>query len=306
MNHGKIILAGGSGFLGTSLARFFRERGYDDIVNLTRSSGPSDLFRQVTWDGRTLGPWQTEFDGALAVINFAGRNVNCRYNARNRREIVESRVDSVRVIDRAIANYKMPPKVLIQAATLAILGDAGSEPRDESASTGVGFSPDVARAWESAFNGTTTLDTRRVLLRISFALDAAGGALGTLAGLAKCFLGGPVGTGRQYISWIHIADLCRLILWCIENENARGLYNATAPNAVTNAEFMRELRRALHRPWNPPAPAWAVKLGSIFMRTESELALWGRNGIPKRLLAEGFRFDFDNLHNALQNIYPKS
>lgn len=306
---GRVVLAGGTGFLGTALARELVRRGADVLV-LTRDPARrrrrhhfSDAVRFVEWDGKSLGPWAKKLDGARAVVNFTGRNVNCRYRAANRRAILESRVDSVRVIDQAIRRCENPPAVLVQAATLAIVGDAGDAVLDESAQPGVGFSPDVAKAWEAAFNETNTPDTRRVLLRISFALGRDGGALGTLAALTKCFLGGTVGTGQQYVSWIHVDDLCRAILWTIENDHARGLYNVTAPNPVTNREFMRELRRALHRPWSPPAPAWAVKIGAFLMRTESELALWGRKGVPKRLSEEGFEFRYPELRAALADLY---
>lgn len=305
MSTGKVILAGGSGFLGQATARELLAHGYHVVV-LTRARRQGrfgDPVREVTWDGKSDGDWSRELDGARAVVNFAGRNVNCRYNARNRREILESRVDSVRAVDRAILACASPPRVVVQAATLAIVGDAGDAERDETAPPGTGFSPDVAKAWEAAFAETPTPATRRVLLRISFALGRDGGALGTLARLAKCFLGGTVGSGRQYVSWIHVADLTRLIHWSIENDRARGLYNATSPGPVTNAAFMRELRRALHRPWSPPAPAWAVRAGSVVLRTESELALWGRRGVPRRLLEEGFTFGFPELRAALADLY---
>lgn len=303
----KVILPGGTGFLGTALARQLVARGYE-VVILTRRQGRlsdpvSQNVRYVTWDGRTLSAWSRELEGAEAVVNFTGRNVNCRYGPRNRRDILESRVDSVRVLNVAIRACADPPRTFIQAATLAILGDAGGEPKDDSAPPGVGFSPDVAKAWEQAFYETPTPATRKVLLRISFALAAEGGALGTLAALARCFLGGTVGRGSQYVSWIHISDLCRAIVWAIENDAARGAYNATAPNPVTNAAFMRALRRAVRRPWSPPAPAWAVRLGSFFLRTEPELALWGRRGVPKRLLEEGFTFRFPEVRAALEDLY---
>lgn len=303
----KVILPGGTGFLGTALARELAARGYEVVILTRRPGRVSDPvtpnLRRVSWDGKTPGEWSRELEGAEAVVNFTGRNVNCRYGPRNRREMLESRVDSVRVLNAAIRACVEPPRTFIQAATLAILGDAGDEPKDDSAPPGVGFSPDVAKAWEQAFYETPTPATRKVLLRISFALAAEGGALGTLAALARCFLGGTVGRGSQYVSWIHISDLCRAIVWAIENDAAQGTYNATAPNPVTNATFMRELRQALRRPWSPPAPAWAVRLGSFFLRTEPELALWGRRGVPKRLLEEGFNFRFTDVRAALEDLY---
>jgi uncharacterized protein (TIGR01777 family) len=303
----KIILPGGTGFLGTALARELIARDYEVVILTRRQCRLSDTelarVRHVPWDAKTLGPWARELEGAEAVVNFTGRNVNCRYDARNRRAILESRVDSVRVLNEAILACAAPPKTFVQAATLAILGDAGDEPKDDAAPPGVGFSPDVAKAWERAFYETPTPGTRKVLLRISFALAANGGALRTLAALTRCFLGGTVGRGSQYVSWVHLADLCRVIVWAIENHRAAGTYNATAPNPVTNATFMRELRRALRRPWSPPAPAWAVRLGCVILRTEPELALWGRRGIPKRLLEEGFTFRFTDVRAALEEAY---
>ena len=305
----KVILPGGTGFLGTALARELANRGYEVVILTRRQCRFSDAaranVRHVLWDAKTQGTWARELDGAEAVVNFTGRNVNCRYHARNRRAILESRLDSVRALHVAILACENPPKVFVQAATLAILGDAGDKPKDDDAPPGVGFSPNVAKAWEAAFYETPTPRTRKVLLRISFALAADGGALGTLAKLARCFLGGTVGRGSQYVSWIHVADLCRAIVWAIENDDAGGTYNATSPNAVTNREFMRELRRVLHRPWCPPAPACAVRLGSFFLRTESELALWGRRGVPRRLTDEGFTFRFTDIRAALENIYSE-
>jgi len=300
----RVILAGGTGFLGRALSDALLGKGYEVVV-LTRSppAGARDGVRFVQWDGKTRGHWAAELDGAGAVVNLAGKNVNCRYTPQNLREIDESRVNAVKGVAQAINACQNKPLVLVQAATTAIYGDAGDRVCDETAPPGEGIPPATATKWEDAFNGSPTPGVRRVILRISFALGAGGGALPVLAGLTRWFLGGAVGTGRQYISWIHLDDVTRLFLWAIENERAEGLYNATSPNPVTNAEFMRELRRVLHRPWAPPTPAPLVRVGSFFMRTEPVLALTGRRCVPARLQREGFTFDYPKLPEALRAVF---
>jgi len=303
MKTNRIILAGGSGFLGRALASALAMRGYEPVI-LTRSPAPfaSGHGREIEWDGSTLGPWAETIDGAAAVVNLAGRNVNCRYTRANRREINDSRTNSVRVIGAAIAASKAPPKVWVQAASLAIYGDAGDRWCDESAPAGEGFPVETCRLWEDSFAAAQTPRTRGVLWRIGFALGQNGGVLSMLSTLARWFIGGTTGTGRQFISWIHVADLERMFLWAIEREDVSGVFNATSPEPVTNGEFMRELRRAVHRPWSPPAPAWTVHIGSWFLRTEAVLALTGRRCTPRRFLDLGFPFEFPTLRPALENL----
>lgn len=301
----RIVIAGGSGFIGRSLQHHFYCLGYEVVV-LTRSphvvTGPA---RHVGWDGRTLGPWVEEIHGAAAIVNLAGRSVDCRYHEANRRVIRESRVDSVRVLGEAIARIKSPsgaPGVWVQAATTAIYGEAGDAVLDESATPAEGFSPHVAKAWEQAFHEVNAPHTRKVLLRISFVLGPHGGALRKLLSLARWGLGGSAGSGRQWVSWIDHRDLDRIVAWAIGNHAAAGLYHATSPSPVMNVEFMRELRRAVHRPWSPPAPAWAVRVGSFVLRTEPELALKGRRCVPRRLLKESFVFEHTDLTATLRSV----
>ena len=304
MKRNRVILAGGSGFLGRALAARLASRG-DQVIILSRSAARGETTAGISyaqWDGRTLGGWASHLEGARAVVNFTGKNVNCRYTEKNLREIDESRVDSVKVMAEAINACREKPQVLVQSATTAIYGDAGDRVCDDHAPPGDGIPPTTAKKWEAAFAAHPTPGVRRVLLRISFALGTAGGALPVLAGLTKWFLGGAVGNGRQYISWIHLDDLVRLFVWAIENERAEGLYNATAPGPVTNAQFMRELRRALHRPWSPPTPAPLVHVGCFFMRTEPVLALTGRRCVPARLLQDGFIFEHPDLPEALRDV----
>jgi uncharacterized protein (TIGR01777 family) len=302
----RIVLAGGSGFIGRALGDHLRRHGYDLIV-LTRGEAKSaDGVTYVHWDGRTVGDWARYLDGAEAVVNLAGRNVNCRYNAKNREEIRRSRIDAVQAVGEAIAACTTPPRVLIQSSTTAMYIQTDDAILDESARPASGFSPDTAVMWEEAFNSVPTPRTRRVLLRISFVLGRSGGALRTLERLTRWFMGGRAGSGRQWISWVHIKDLCRIVRFAIEREDVQGLYHATAPNPVTNAQFMRELRRALRRPWSPPVPRLAVRFGSWVMRTEAELARRGRRCIPRRLMDLGFEFHFPHLPLALADLYGQT
>jgi uncharacterized protein (TIGR01777 family) len=259
--------------------------------------------REVEWDGRNVcASWARELEGAAAVVNLTGRSVDCRHTAANRREILESRIHSVGAVGRAIRACNEPPRVLVQAGSLAVYGDAGARVCDEGAPAGRGFSAEVCLRWERAFDSLELPATRKVLLRTGFVLGRDGGALPRLARLARLYLGGTIGGGRQYVSWLHARDFCRIVLWAVEREDARGVFNATGPAPVTNAEFMCELRCALKRRWSPRTPAWLVRLGSFLLRTEAELALAGRRAIPDRLVEGNFKFVYTNLESALADL----
>ena len=299
----RCVLAGGSGFLGTALADELVLKGYEVIV-LTRSpTNATGKVRYVKWDGKALGEWLETIDGSEAVINFTGKSVNCRYTPENCREIRSSRVDSVKILAEAIGRCKNPPKAWVQCASLAIYGDTGERTCDENAVPGEGFSAETCLLWEQAFDSVQLPATRKVLFRIGFVLGRNEGALGTLAKLVKFYLGGTVGNGRQYISWLHQRDLNQMFLWGIERTETRGVFNAASPTPVTNAEFMRELRRVLNRPWSPTVPAWAVRLGARMMGTEAELALTGRRCVPTRFQEKGFHFMYPVLREALEDLY---
>lgn len=302
VSKGRVVLAGGSGFLGRALAEAFEHAGYEPVVLTRRAKRTRSGVRQVEWDGRNVGAWARELEGAAAVVNLAGRSVDCRHTPRHRREIVESRVRSVEAIGNAIAACAEPPKVLVQAASLAVYGDAGRRVCCEDAPAGQGFPVEVCLRWEQVYDSFELPATRKVLLRTGFVLGRDGGALPTLARLARLYLGGTVGEGHQYISWLHVRDFCRLVLWSVENANAAGVYNATGPCPVTNAEFMCELRCALKRPWSPRIPAWLVRLGAFLLRTEPALALEGRRCLPERLVEEHFKFLYTNLESALADL----
>lgn len=298
-----VVIAGGRGFLGSALAAHLCRNGYR-VVILSRSPEPAAVpaAEIVQWDAKSLGAWKDRLEGATAVINIVGKSVNCRYTHENRREIQASRLDSVRVLGQAIAGCRQPPEVLVQASSLAIYGDAGKRLCTEQTPPATGFSPEVCIQWEAAVNAMKLPATRTVILRIGFALGKDGGALQPLAALAKWFLGGSVGAGNQYISWIHIHDLNEMFRWSVERPVLSGVFNATGPTPVTNREFMRELRSSLRRPWIPPTPSWAVKAGAFLMGTEASLALTGRRCTPARFLEDGFQFRFPQLKGALADI----
>jgi uncharacterized protein (TIGR01777 family) len=305
-NKSNIVLAGGSGFLGKALAAALVGRGYP-VAILSRSPRQrrTEGITEVLWDGKSAGKWMQFIDGAEAVVNLTGKSVNCRYTPASRREIIESRTGSVRALAAAIEQCAVPPKAWVQASSLAIYGDTGDRWCDEYAPHAGDFPAETCKLWEQAFDSVPLQATRKVILRISFALGRDEGALGTLAGLARWFLGGAVGTGRQYISWIHIADLTRMFLAAIEEGDVAGVFNASTANPVTNAEFMRQLRHVLKRPWSPPVPAWVARIGAWAMRTEASLALTGRRAAPRRFRERGFEFQFPELRPALDDLYGR-
>ena len=301
----RIILAGGSGFLGRSLAPFLLARNYDVVVLGRGAPRNEGAVEHLQWDGETLGPWAAALDGARAVVNLTGRNVNCRHTPANRREIMDSRINSVRVLGEAVARCSTPPEAFVQAGGVAIYGNPGERWCDEDAPLGDGFLAEVSKRWEHAFREIAAPATRKSILRIGVVLGRGGGALELLARLTRSFLGGHVGTGRQFMSWIHVADLERMFLHCIDNHEASAAYNATAPEPVTNAEFMRELRRVLHRPWSPPAPAPLARIGAWLMGSDGSLALSGQRCTPRRFIQQGFAFRFPTLPEALRDLYPR-
>lgn len=300
---GRIVIAGGSGFIGSALTPKLLAAGYDVTV-LTRGPAREDgRLRHVQWDARTVGPWASELDGAAGIVNLVGRSVDCRKTAANRKVILESRVDSVRALGTACRQVDRVPGVWVQAGTAHIWGDPpGDTVVTDDSPLGSGFAPDVGRAWEAALRESAPPEFRSVVLRISFVLGRQGGPLRTLAGLAKWFLGGAAGSGRQWISWIHEEDLVAIVLRALGDAQMSGPYLVTAPNPVTNAEFMRELRRALGRPWSPPVPGLIVRLGAWMMRTDPELALLGRRCVPTKLLAAGATFRFPSLGAAISDL----
>lgn len=304
---GGVVIAGGSGFLGISLATHLAAAGAP-VVILSRTpprvSGP---WRHVAWDGRTLGEWRRELDGARGMVNLAGRTVDCIKTPDHRDEILRSRVEATNVLGQAVRSVASPPPVWVQMGTAHIYGDPPRVVCTEESPFGVGLAPLVARAWEGAFEAGALPSQRKVILRTSFVIGrdrgAGGGAVGRLRTLVRLGLGGTVGSGEQGMSWIHELDMNRLFERGLADPQMSGPYIATAPNPASQREFMRTLRRAMRVPIGLPAFEWMVRIGApLLMRTDPELALYGRYLVPRRLREEGFEFRFPDLATALADL----
>ncbi len=307
----RIVVAGGSGFVGLSLAEHLLE-AHAQVTVLSRSAPRcSRAIEHVTWDGRSTGPWIGVLDGADALVNLAGRTVNCIKTPDHCDEILRSRVESTRVLGQAARAVDHPPPVWVQMSTAHIYGDPPTAVCVEDSPTGYGLAPTVALAWEHAFAESILPTQRGVVLRTSFVIGrdrgAGGSALGTLRLVAKLGLGGPAGPGTQGMSWLHELDMNRLFERAISLETMQGVYIASAPHPVSQAEFMRRLRRTMRIPIGLPATEWMVRVGApLLMRTDPELVLYGRYVLPKRLLDEGFKFRFAQLDEALSDLCSQS
>ncbi len=299
----KIVIPGGTGQVGTLLARAFVADGHEVVV-LSRTPTPAP-WRVVAWDAVTVGDWAGELDGADAVINLAGRSVNCRYSAANRKLILDSRVNSTRAVGEAIARAARPPRVWVQSSTATIYAHTYGPPHDEAtgvlggAETEVGapdtwrFSIDVAKSWERACEEAVTPHTRKVLLRSAVTMSPdREGIFDVLLGLVRKGLGGTNGDGEQYVSWVHDRDFVRCVSWILDHAELCGPVNVASPSPVPNAEFMRGLRAAAGVGFGLPAARWVLEVGAVLMRTETELVLKSRRVVPGRLLDSGFAFDF--------------
>lgn len=306
----RVVIAGGSGFLGRTLAEHLANADAA-VTILSRSAAKSaGRWAHQSWDGRTLAGWTAAIDGADAVINLAGRSVNCIKTPDHQDEILRSRVESTRVLGAAMRAVASPPPVWVQMSTAHIYGDPPRDVCHENSAEGIGFAPTIGRAWESAFAESKLPSQRGVILRTSFVIGrdrgAGGGALATLGLLARLGLGGKVGTGTQGMSWIHETDLNRLVARAIVDDSISGVYVASGPNPVSQVEFIRTLRTVLKMPIGLPAFAWMVRLGApLFLRTDPDLALYGRYVVSRRLAEAGFAFQFAGLEPALRDIYDR-
>lgn len=300
----KIVIPGGTGQVGTVLARAFHRDGHEVVV-LSRS--PRRYPKTVPWGVVRWDP--AEIDGADVVINLAGRSVNCRYTKENRDEILRSRVSSVQAVGRAIQDAKRPPWLWLQMSTATIYAHRYDTANDEMTGLIGGsepdapetwrFSIDVATAWERAIDEITTPRTRKVKLRSAMVMSPdPGGIFDTLLTLVRRGLGGTAGDGRQYVSWIHELDFIRAVYWLIDRGHLDGAVNLASPNPLPNREFMSALRQAWGAPIGLPAAKWMLELGAIFLRTETELILKSRRVVPRRLLEDGFAFQYPGWADA--------
>ena len=300
----KVVLAGGTGSLGRRIAADLAARG-DEVVVLSRSPSVGGPGRQVRWDGVTAGPWAAELGGA-AVINLAGDLVDRRPTTANIDLLTESRVRPTRALRQAAAGLAVPPAVWIQMSTLAIYGDAGDTVLDETAPSADGppQMAGVAKAWETAAIGATA--RRQIVLRTAVVLDPGTPAYERLTWLTRWGLGGRIGSGQQWVSWLHIADFLAIIRYCLDDRALAGVINATSPEPVRNTEFMAAFRRAWDRPFAPPTPRWLLKLGAVLLRTDPALALTGRRCVPARLVGHGFDFCYPRLGPALDDLRTRT
>ena len=307
----KIVLAGGTGQVGTILARSFVADGHQVVV-LSRTLGQAP-WPIVRWDARTVGEWAAEIEAADAVINLAGRNVNCRYNAKNQRLIKDSRIDSTLAIAQAIERASQPPRVWLQSSTATVYAHRYDAPNDEISGVLGGqepdlpdtwrFSIDVAKSWEQAAARATLPRTRLVLMRSAMVMSPdRGGVFDVLSTLVRRGLGGASGNGRQYVSWIHDQDFVRAVYHLIDHSQLEGPINLSSPCPLPNAKFMRILRAAWGIKIGLPAPNWMLEIGAFFLRTETELILKSRRVVPTRLLESGFAFRFPSWDGAARDL----
>lgn len=311
----KIVIAGGSGFIGQELINYFGKE--HTLVLLTRGiTGAANnrydeqvvnhAIRNIKWDGLTADDWCHELEGADLLINLCGRSVNCRYTEKNKAEIMNSRIRPVAVLGEAIRLCKRPPALWINASSATIYRHAMDHAQDEYTGTIENdFSVQVCKAWEKIFFDQDLPETRQVALRMAITLGN-GGVMVPYFRLLKFGLSGPQGSGRQMYSWVHATDLCRVIDWIVAHPSMKGVYNVSAPNPVSNKAFMAELRRATGHRWGLPAPAWMLKTGAWIIGTETELLLKSRWVLPTRLEESGFRFQYPRLEEALKAIVART
>ncbi len=310
----KIVIPGGSGQVGHILARYFHSRGHAVTV-LSRNPRPAP-WRVISWDGVTPGDWVADIEQSEVCINLAGRSVNCRYGAKNRRDIYDSRIRSTRLLNEAIGSLNPGPRVWVNASTATIYRHALDRPMNESngelggnepgAPDTWNFSIDVAKGWEEAFFSTATPRTRKVAIRsaMTFSPDR-GGVFDAFLGLVRYGLGGRQGSGTQFVSWIHEADFARAVETLIEREEFDGVVNLASPNPLPNDDFMRALRAAWGIRIGLPSTGWMIEIGTWLMRTESELVLKSRRVVPGRLLDAGFQFLFPEWPAAARELVAR-
>jgi uncharacterized protein len=290
----KVILAGGTGFIGQYFEKQFKELGYD-VKHISRQP------QHISWNDRAAIINALE-DGEL-LINLAGKSVNCRYNESNKKEIMNSRLETTIILGESVLACKNPPQLWINSSTATIYRHAEDRPMTEAnGEIGSGFSVDVATNWEKTFYSFSLPKTRQIALRIAIVLGKDGGVMTPYINLVKFGLGGIQGTGNQMFSWIHVEDLFRIVLFLNKREDLNGTFNCSAPEPVSNREFMKKMRKAMNIPIGLPAPKWLLEIGSVLIRTETELVLKSRWVLPERLEKEGYKFTFNTLDKTLQDV----
>ncbi|MDX2681611.1 TIGR01777 family oxidoreductase [Streptomyces soliscabiei] len=313
----RIVLPGGTGQVGRVLRRALTAAGHEVVVLSRRPTGRGEAGDEVAWDGRTLGPWTEAIDGSDVVVNLAGRSVSCRYTPVNLKAMMDSRVDSARVVGEAIAAAARPPGVWLQMSTATVYAHRFDAPNDEA--TGViggsepgvpdywGYSVDIATAWERKQEQADTPHTRKVALRSAMVMSPdRGGVFDVLLRLARLGLGGPVAGGAQYVSWIHDHDFVRAVEFLVARDDLTGPVNLAAPAPLPHRAFMRALRRAWGVPVGLPATRWMAELGAFALRSDTELLLKSRRVVPGRLLDAGFAFEHPEWPEAAADLVRRT
>jgi uncharacterized protein (TIGR01777 family) len=297
----KIIITAANGFMGKHLVEYFSKN--HEVIALVRSnSSRLDNCKTVFWDGKTAGAWAEELEGADAVINLAGKSVNCRYNGKNKAEIYASRLDSTRVLGEALRSCVQKPSVWINAASGTIYSHSLHEPMTEEAGEmGSGFSVDVCQQWENVFFSFSDLPLRQVALRTAIVLGKDGGVMLPFRNLTRWGFGGKMGNGMQQFSWIHIEDVCRSVDFILTNEQLEGAVNISSPKPIRNEIFMQVLRKRFHRSLGISSPIWMLELGARLIKTETELILKSRYVFPEKLVKAGFQWKYDHIEAALNH-----
>lgn len=299
----KIILAGGSGYLGRVLTEYYKDKA-DEIIILSRHAAPwQGNVKTIVWDGRSAGHWAAELVNADMLINLCGKNVNCRYTEKNKAEIFRSRLEPTEILGQVIGNLYEPPKLWINLSSATIYRHAEDRPQDEyTGEHGEGFSVDVCEDWEYTFNKFNLPKTRKIALRMGIVLGRGGSVFPRLLNLVRLGFGGRQGNGRQMVSWLHELDATRCTEFLLNHPDLDGIFNVTAPNPVSNAELMHTLRNCYGAPFGLPAPKWLLDIGAAIIGTETELMLKSRWVLPRRLLEAGFKFKFPDVGKAISNL----
>jgi uncharacterized protein (TIGR01777 family) len=306
MHDMKVVIAGGSGYLGGCVAAFYDSLGADIVIFSRKPRAVAGNKRTAVWDGKTSGPWARELEGADLLINLTGRSVDCRYTNKNKKEILQSRVDSVNVLGEVIQKLQVPPRCWIQTSSATIYRHAEDRPQDEfNGDLDDGFSADVCRAWENSFSSLTLPSTRKVILRTGIVLGNNGGALPVMAQLARWGFGGAMGSGHQYISWIHEDDFVGIVEWLRQTQSATDIYNCTAPWPLANERFTEKLSALVGPALRLALPEWLLRVGAVVIGTETELILKSRWVKPTRLLNEGYKFQYPFAGDALEQLFQK-
>jgi len=298
----KVVIAGGSGYLGQYFAGFLATKGFDVWILTRGMAHDENGVHYVHWDAKNKGGWWEEIAGCDVLINLTGKSIRCVYNEANKEILLSSRIDAVKALQEYVLAASQPPCLFIQASAIGRYGNV-TDPCDEEAPLGKGFLPELCEQWEETFFHSSLPETRQVVLRFGLVLGKSGGVLAPLVKLTKYHLGGTVGSGKQFMSWIHIDDLHQILLDVIKNDQYVGAYNACAPTPVTNKAFMKDLRTVMNKAFALPAPAFLVKLAApLVLRIDASTALEGTHSIPRRLLNSGFEFTFPRLTQALEDI----